>query len=1336
MRSTRIVYSTANLLLIVVLVFSGLVVSAHPATASTINILNSAGASELFFSEYIEGTSNNKALEIYNATGAAIDLGSNGYNLQMYFNGSTSAGLTINLTGTIANGDVFVIAHSSAIATILAQADQTNGAGWFNGDDAVVLRKGTAIIDVIGQIGFDPGAEWGSGLVSTADNTLRRKSTICQGDTDGSNVFDPSIEWDGFSTDTFAGLGTHAVNCIPLTGLSINDVSAPEGNSGTTFFNFTVSLSMPAPAGGVTFDIATADGTATVANNDYVQKSLTGQTIPAGNSTYTFSVVVNGDETFEPNETFTVNVTNITGATLVDGVGQGTILNDDAAITLIHHIQGSGATSVPGTFTVEAIVVGSYQAQGSGRLRGFFLQEEDADADADPTTSEGIFVFCSTCPVAVAVGDKVRVTGASSEFFNMTQLSATTVASTTVLGSGNALPTPATITLPVPGVPTNNLAAATAAINAYYEAFEGMLVTFPDTLSVSEYFELARYGQVILNQGGRPHTFTAVNTPSAAGLISHQIDLATRKVILDDTDNRQNRPVDAPNTPYFHPVPGLSTTNYLRGGDTITGLTGVLHWSFAGQSGTDAWRIRPVTEAYSYAFTPVNLRPAVPALNGRLKVASFNVLNYFLTIDSTASTTAGACGPSGTMDCRGADSIEELARQRAKLLAALSAIDADIFGLQEMENTHGVDPLADIVAGLPGYAYIDTGVIGSDAIRVGFIYKISTVFPVGAHVVLDDPAFVNPRGAAVDRNRPALAQTFAEIATGERFTVVVNHLKSKGSGCGPGDDDTTTGQGNCNLTRMLSAQVLADWLATDPTGSGDSDVLILGDLNSYAMEDPIVALQNAGYIDLAMAFDGPGSYSYVFDGQLGSLDYALANPNLAAQVVDVAKWHINADEMPLFDYNDDVRTTGEATFEEESDVLPLYEANAVRTSDHDPVIVGLDLVNLAPDVSAVPAAQSVQYSDPIAAVTITASDEPADTPLEFSAEWRFDGGDVQPGLPGGLSLTDNGCTGRTCTATLSGTALLPPGVYEVRVTATDVKGASTPVYITITVIQEDARAVYTGALFVATTSTTSSTAEVTLAATILDITATSDPARDDYPGDIRNAQVTFVNHETNAALCSAAVGLVNANDATTGTATCTWTADLGSADSQSILVGIVVSGYYTRNDPADDALVTISRPLASSFITGGGYLLLENPAGLIAADSGRHSNFGFNVKYNRGGRNLQGRVNLIVRSGERTYQVKSTALTSLAVPACSQTPCVAVFNGRAVIQDITDPDLPVGVDGNATLQVVMTDYGEPGSSDMIAFTVWNKQGGLWFSSRWDGTQTVEQQLAGGNLVVR
>ena len=293
------------------------------------------------------------------------------------------------------------------------------------------------------------------------------------------------------------------------------------------------------------------------------------------------------------------------------------------------------------------------------------------------------------------------------------------------------------------------------------------------------------------------------------------------------------------------------------------------------------------------------------------------------------------------LDCRGADSAAELALQRDKLLAALSTMDADIFGLMELENTPGVDPLADIVAGLPGYAYVETGVIGTDAIRVGFIYKTTAVEPVGDFAILDstvDPRFIDTR------NRPALAQTFEEVATGARLTVVVNHLKSKGSGCGAGDDDTTTGQGNCNGTRTLAAEALADWLATDPTGSGDKDVLIIGDLNSYAKEDPIVALQDAGFTDLVAEFGGPSAYGFVFDGQLGYLDHGMSNATLTPQVTGAAEWHINADEIPLFDYNDAVHDApGEATFEEESDVFPLYEANEFRTSDHDPVMVGLDL---------------------------------------------------------------------------------------------------------------------------------------------------------------------------------------------------------------------------------------------------------------------------------------------------------------------------------------------------------------------------------------------------------
>ena len=141
-------------------------------------LVPSAGAVPpgLYFSEYVEGSSNNKALEIHNNSGAPVNLASASYNVQMYFNGAVTAGLTINLTGTVATGDVFVLAQAAAAADILAQADQTNGAGWFNGDDAVVLRQGTTLIDSIGQVGVDPGSEWGTGVTSTADNTLRRKA--------------------------------------------------------------------------------------------------------------------------------------------------------------------------------------------------------------------------------------------------------------------------------------------------------------------------------------------------------------------------------------------------------------------------------------------------------------------------------------------------------------------------------------------------------------------------------------------------------------------------------------------------------------------------------------------------------------------------------------------------------------------------------------------------------------------------------------------------------------------------------------------------------------------------------------------------------------------------------------------------------------------------------------------------------------------------------------------------------------------------------------------------------------------------------------------------------
>ena len=246
---------------------------------------------------------------------------------------------------------------------------------------------------------------------------------------------------------------------------------------------------------------------------------------------------------------------------------------------------------------------------------------------------------------------------------------------------------------------------------------------------------------------------------------------------------------------------------------------------------------------------------------------------------------------------------------------------------------------------------------------------------------------------------------------------------------------------------------------------------------------------------------------------------------------------------------------------------------------------------------------------------------------------------------------------------------------------------------------------------------------------------TADAAYDPSAGDIRKATVTFINRDTNMPIATVPVGLVNAADTKTGTAVYNWSVNLGSGNSASFTIGVVINNYYTRDSSADDMVVTVSKPLGTNFITGGGYLVMTASAGTYFGDPGTKNNFGFNVKYNKGATNLQGSINAIVRHNGRVYQIKGNAMTSLAVQATA-VGGTANFNGKANIQDITNPLTPISIDGNATLQVTMTDNGEPGTTDKIGITVWNKNGGLWFSSRWSGVKTLEQVLGGGNLVVR
>ncbi len=478
--------------------------------------------------------------------------------------------------------------------------------------------------------------------------------------------------------------------------------------------------------------------------------------------------------------------------------------------------------------------------------------------------------------------------------------------------------------------------------------------TTPNTLFVTEYFNLDRFGEVVLSSDGasnevgtdgRLEQYTDFNAPDVTGFAAYQEAIATRRIVLDDGQTVQNP------DPIIHGRGGnpLSSTNTLRGGDTVNNLSGVLSFGFG------EYRIQPVAPV---DFQPTNPRPATPEdVGGSLKVASFNVLNFFTTLDVTGNPGSGP----NNLSPRGADNQAEFDRQLEKLVTTLEIIDADIVGLVELENEFGSDQNGDgqfaidtLVnelnnrVGAGTYAYVDPGVPfvdTGDAISVGAIYKTNSVqIAPGTTVEILTDSDLPALGLSgtvfdgVSTNRAPMAVTFEELGTGERFTISVNHFKSKG-GTGSGDDaDIGDGQGNFNGTRLRASQALNAWLNTDPTGSGDSDFLIVGDLNAYAQEDPITFLEAQGYTDLAEQFVGNDAYSFVFDGQFGYLDYALANSTLIDQVTGATEWHVNADEPDALDYNLDFGR----------DPSLFNGQDPFRNSDHDPIIVGLNLNSSTP----------------------------------------------------------------------------------------------------------------------------------------------------------------------------------------------------------------------------------------------------------------------------------------------------------------------------------------------------------------------------------------------------
>ena len=624
-----------------------------------------------------------------------------------------------------------------------------------------------------------------------------------------------------------------------------------------------------------------------------------------------------------------------------------------ASVTRIHDIQGNATASpLVGNFvSIEGVVTGAFQSTSSG-LHGFFMQELEANYDNDPATSEGIFVFDDGSAPPLMPGDHVTVTGVVSEFDELTELAP--VASVRVLGQA---PLPAAIPLALPLITIGAL-----------ERYEGMRVTFPQALTVTGNELLGSAGEVELTFGlPLSQPTNAVLPGTAANALQLQNNL--NRLLLDD-GNRHSYPNS---TPY------LLASGTLRAGDTASGLTGVLT-QFGGR-----YHLEPTTPV---TFTAVNSRsPLPPAVDGRVRVAAANVLNYF--------NGDGLGG--GFPTARGASNAAELARQREKILAQLLALRADVYGLTEVENDgYGANSaVRDLVNGLNAlapagttYRYIFVPfALGGDLIKCALIYREQTVEPVGS------PATTTL--APFNSNRPPLAQTFRESATGEKFTVVVNHFRSKG-GTGTGlDADQGDGQGVLNHLRTQQAQVLVDWLATDPTGSGDPDFLIVGDLNSYAKEDPMTAIRAAGFINLLELFEDPGGYSFAFEGQYGHLDHALTSPSLLGQVTSARTWHVNADEPACLDYNLENKSAAQQA---------LNVGTPFRASDHDPIVIGL---NLAPAVTY--AAWTAQISWPPGADTSPNGDADGDG-LTNAMEFFLSSNPLASSLAAGPFFTVNGAS--------------------------------------------------------------------------------------------------------------------------------------------------------------------------------------------------------------------------------------------------------------------------------------------------------------------------------------
>lgn len=852
-------------------------------------VAGTPGVTDLFFSEYIEGTSNNKALELFNGTGAPINLTAGGYNVQMFFNGSGSAGLTINLTGTVADCDVFVLAQSSASAAILAQADQTNGAGWFNGDDAVVLRKGTTIIDVIGQIGFDPGTEWGTGLTSTMDNTLRRKAGVLSGDPNGGDAFDPPIEWDGFATDNFLGLGTHTLTTPCEAAPAVQSTSPGSGASDVALnANVVINFSEAVNVSGAWFGIVCASSGSHTA------------TVSGGPLSFT----LDPDSDFAPSEscTATVFASQVTDQDADDPPDNMAADFTWTFTTLlpvrpIYEIQGSGTTSpFVGTQQKTTGVVTVILSNG------FFMQ--DPLGDGNPNSSDGIFVFTGNALArTLTPSDLVTVTGTVAEFrpasrsrdLTLTELSSVTVVKT---GTG-ALPSPVSINdRPDTVIDPDGVDA--------FERVEGMLVKVDHPAVVGP---TSDFGEIVVVAAGDVVNTTPNGNIVVEPLGAGAVDYNPERIFIDD-EARVPGGTGA-GTRINSPPP------QVRVGDHATGdIVGALDYQFSNYRVQANHAISGVLAGTMPSSPIASLRTPEP-FEGR--IATFNVENLFDCVDAPSKDDDPSCSPADLM---------ALEVKLTKLAAAFEQElgSPEIVIVEEAENTavlkgdaSGNVPGTTIPALLPriggNYDAVSFDASDSRGIEVAFVFNTDRVALHDAFLstdILPDTLGLFDGSGDFFPGREPLVGLFT--LDGLDLIVVGNHLKSKGGPFFTGDpndagDDPLYGafQPPTRFTEGHRHQqadyvrALVDLMLVSNPGA---NAVVGGDLNDFAFAEPgegtdtVARIKTSLTAPLTNVVDqvpADQRYTFVFEGNSQVLDHILLSDGMAARLTDQGIAHFNAD---------------------------------------------------------------------------------------------------------------------------------------------------------------------------------------------------------------------------------------------------------------------------------------------------------------------------------------------------------------------------------------------------------------------------------------------------------